>query len=57
MEKFDKFWGDIWQKDDRTPEMPWMENVREQLKDRITNIKEFNITEETLEKQTKKRNN
>ena len=57
MEKFDKFWGDIWQKDDRTPEMPWMENVREQLKDRITNIKEFNITEETLGKQTKKRNN
>ena len=57
MEKFDKFWGDIWQKDDRTPEMPWMENVREQLKDRITNIKEFNITEETLEKQIKKRNN
>ena len=22
MEKFVKFWGDIWEKDDRTPEMP-----------------------------------
>ena len=37
--------------------MPWMESVREQLRDKITNVKEYNITEETLEKETKKRKN
>ena len=57
MEKFVKFWGDIWEKDDRTPEMPWMESVSKQLRDKITNVKEFNIAEETLEKETYKRKN
>ena len=57
MEKFVKFWGDIWEKDDRTPEMLWMKSVSRQLRDKITNVKEFNITEETLEKETKKRKN
>ena len=27
MEKFVKFWGDIWEKDDKAPEMSWMEKV------------------------------
>ena len=35
MTKFVKFW----EKDDRTPEMPWMEKVSEQLREKITNIK------------------
>ena len=38
--------GGIWGKDDRTSEMPWMESVSEQLREKITNVKEFNITEE-----------
>ena len=25
--KFVKFWGDTWEKDDRTPEVPWMKSV------------------------------
>ena len=54
MAKFVKFWGDIWGKDDRTPEMPWMESVSKQLRDKITSVKEFNITVETLGKETKK---
>ena len=49
--------GDIWEKDDRTPEMLWMKSVSRQLRDKITNVKEFNITEETLEKETKKTKN
>ena len=57
MEKFVKFWEDIWEKDDRTPEMSWLESVSKQLKDKITNGKELNITEETLGKETKKREN
>ena len=35
--------------------MPWMESVSNQLRDKITSVKEFNITVETLEKETKKR--
>ena len=27
MKKFVKFWLDIWEKDDRTAEMPWIESV------------------------------
>ena len=50
MEIFVKFWGYMRKKDDRTPEMPWMESASRQLRDKITNVKEFNITEETLEK-------
>ena len=34
-----------------------MESVSEQLRDKITNLKKFNITEKTLEKETKKRKN
>ena len=37
--------------------MPWMESVTRQLKDKITSVKEFGITVETLEKETKKREN
>ena len=42
----------MWEEDDRTPEIPWMESVRKQLRDKITNVKEFNIIEETHEKET-----
>ena len=34
-----------------------MKSVSRQLRDKITNVKEFNITEETLEKETKKTKN
>ena len=47
----------MWEKDDKTTEMPWMESVSEKLRQKITNIKEFNITKETLEKETKTRKN
>ena len=49
-EKFLKFWAEIWEKDDKTTEMPWMESVNEELRQKITNVKKFNITKETLEK-------
>ena len=52
-----RHWGDMWEKDDKTTEMPWMESVSEKLRQKITNIKEFNITKETLEKETKTRKN
>ena len=57
MKKFVQFWGDIWEKDDQTPEMPWMKSVSKQIREKITSVKKFNITVGTLEKETKKRKN
>ena len=34
MDKFVKFWGGIWEKYDRKPNMPWMEKTREELKEK-----------------------
>ena len=57
MDKLVKFWGGIWEKDDRTPNMPWMEKIREELKEKITSVKEFDITESGLISEIKKRKN
>ena len=37
--------------------MPWMESVREKIRNKITSVKKFNITVEAIEKETKKRRN
>ena len=39
MDKFVKSWVGIWEKDDRTPNMPWMEKILEELKEKITSVK------------------
>ena len=54
---FFKFWGDIWEKDDRTPEIPWVESVSNQLRAKIASVNELNITVENLEKETEERKN
>ena len=41
-------------KNDKTVDMPWMKKVSKQLREQITNVKQLNITEKTLEKETKK---
>ena len=30
MQKFVEFWGGIWEREERTPNMPWMEQIRRQ---------------------------
>ena len=39
MNMFVKFWGGIWEKDDRTSNMPWIEKIREELKEKINSVK------------------
>ena len=51
--EMEKNLGTHMEKDDRTLEMPWMEKLSEQLRKQIANVKEFNIIEENLEKETK----
>ena len=57
MEKFTEFWGGIWEKEEVTPMLPWMDNVKEELKASINTVKEFTIEEERLIKIAKKRKN
>ena len=44
------------EKDNGTLEMPWIENVSKQLRDKVTNVKIFNIRNETLRKKLRKGN-
>ena len=57
MEKFTEFWGGIWEKEEVTPMLPRMDNVKEELKASINTVKEFTIEEERLIKIAKKRKN
>ena len=38
MEKLEEFWGGIWEKEEITPEQPWMLKIKEQLKDKLQSI-------------------
>ena len=54
MERFVDFWGGIWETEERTPNIPWMEEIRRELNEKINQVKEFNITFEKLKKEVAK---
>ena len=45
MQKFVEFWGGIWERErerereERTPYMPWMEEIRRQLNEKVSQVK------------------
>ena len=55
MEKFVKFWGGIWEKEERTPNMLWIKEIIRQLNEKVNQVKEFNITFEKVKKEVAKR--
>ena len=55
IEKFVKFWGGIWEREERTPNKPWMEEIRRQFNEKVNQVKEFNITFEKVKKEVAKR--
>ena len=57
MERFEDFWAGIWEKDEKTPEMPWMEKVQMEMKDRVQVVNEFTITNDNVAIEIKKRKN
>ena len=57
MEKFVEFWGGIWEQNEPTPNMPWMEEVKTELSEKANIVSQFEITEEKLRKETSKRKN
>ena len=57
MEKFVEFWGGIWEQNEPTPNMPWMEEVKAELSEKVNIVSQFEIIEEKLRKETSKRKN
>ena len=57
MEKVVEFWGGIWEKDGVTPSMPWMEEVKAELNEKVNIVGQFKITEERLKREVMKRKN
>ena len=55
MERFVKFWGGIWEKEEKTPNTLWMEEVKEQLKSKVDEVNEFDITLEKVKNEAVKR--
>ena len=55
MDEFVKFWGSIWERDDRTPCMPWIEEIQEELEEKIISMKEFDINDNGLDSEIKNR--
>ena len=51
MEKFVEFWGGIWEREERTPNMQWMEEIRRQLHEKADQVNGFNITFEKVKKE------
>ena len=43
MEKFVEFWEGIWEREERTSNVPWMEEIRRQLNEKVNQVNEFNI--------------
>lgn len=57
MEKFVEFWGGIWKQNEPTPNMPWMEEVKAELGERVNHVSEFATTDEHMKKEVAKRKN
>ena len=57
MEKFVEFWGGIWERKERTPNFPWMEWVRRELREKVNVVEDFEIKNENLQKEINKRKN
>ena len=54
MKKFVEFWRSIWEREERTSNIPWMEEIRRQLNEKVNQVKEFNITFEKWKKKVAK---
>ena len=57
MQRFVEFWGGIWEQNEPTPNMPWIEEVKAELGERTNLVSEFAITDENMNKEVAKRKN
>ena len=45
----------MWERKERMPNMPWMEEIRRQLNQKVNQVNELNITFEKVKKEVAKR--
>ena len=57
MEKFEEFWGGIWEDETKTPNQKWMNTVAKKMREKVKNVQEFTITEKNFYDIVKKRKN
>ena len=55
MDKFVDFWDVIWERKERTPYMPWMEEIGSQLHQKVNSVSNFTVTFDKLKKEVAKR--
>ena len=55
MKNFVEFWVGIWEREEGTPNMLLMEEIRRQLNEKANQVNEFNITFEKVKKEVAKR--
>ena len=55
MDKSVDFWGGIWERKERTPYMPWMEEIGRQLHQKVNSVNDFTVTFDKLKKEVAKR--
>ena len=57
MEKFEEFWGGIWEDETKTPNRKWMNTVAKKIREKVKNVQEFTITEKNFYDIVKQRKN
>ena len=55
MDKFVDFWGDIWERKERTPYMPWMEEIGRQLHKKVNSFNDLTVIFDKVIKEVAKR--
>ena len=57
MDDIVNFWGSIWEDETTTPLRPWMIKVGDEISSKVNNVIDFEISEDELIRQMKKRKN
>ena len=57
IEKFEDFWAGIWEDESQTPHRKWMNTGGSKLREKVTDVQDFVISNEKLKEIAKKRKN
>ena len=57
MDKFTDFWGGIWEDDEKNAYQPWMIEVKQKIKQKMENVREFIVSKDNIARVMKKRKN
>ena len=55
METFEELWAGTWEENTKIPQRKWMNTVAKKIRQKVTNMQEFTITEKKFHQTVKKR--